>query len=104
MTEVSIQPKFKRGDIVTLKALTGQSSDPPRYSVSHWLHHGQYDDNGNAIPGETHFCLRRLYRDVQQVRWATRAAEGDPGVGERLRTGETSFSEFELCLYEEEPA
>lgn len=97
--EVIVHPKFKRTDILTLKALVNEPS-PPRYSVSHWIHDGMYDEDGHAVLGETRYYLRRLYRDVQ-AGWGVRVAEGDAAVGERLRTGESPFGEFELCLYEE---
>lgn len=97
--EVIVHPKFRRGDILTLKAAVkcGPGAPPP-FVVNHWGHYGMYNSDGQAVLGETQYWLRRIFVGAKD--WTPRT-DVDVSVGERLRTGETQFAECELCLYEE---
>lgn len=97
MPSVTIDMKFTRGDIVTLKAMvdTPECGSPQRMVVCDWRSHGGYLPNGEPSGNSILYWCRSLW---DKRTWTTDSNQACIG-SVRLETGESLFNEHELVLY-----
>ncbi len=95
--EVTIQTQFKRGDIVTLRAMADnlECGTPLRLVVHFWQAGSMWDDDAKPVAESIRYWCRVL---TLEKGWSIDGAQSLLG-GAQLATGEYLFHEYELELY-----